>query len=169
MLKAAQSSLVVRISLAARWRGPSRLWVGHIEIALGWCRRIPARREGKGGKQPYLHPTKAYPWCPRYPSPGPGQRIAEIRGIIFTRPIQRLLDEAAERALQETKMGKVRHQKRITPHLLRYSFSRWTLDAGIDIIYLQQQLGHSSLSTTAIYLRGQAQSSEEGLWKGRLR
>jgi site-specific recombinase XerD len=27
------------------------------------------------------------------------------------------------------------------------------LDAGIDIAYLQQQLGHASLSTTAIYLR----------------
>ena len=43
--------------------------------------------------------------------------------------------------------------KRITLHLLRHSFSRWTLDAGIDISYLQQQLGHASLSTTAIYLR----------------
>jgi len=42
---------------------------------------------------------------------------------------------------------------RITPHLLRHSFSRWTLDAGIDIAYLQQQLGHASLSTTAIYLQ----------------
>ena len=31
--------------------------------------------------------------------------------------------------------------------------SRWSLDAGIDISYLQQQLGHSSLSTTAIYLQ----------------
>jgi site-specific recombinase XerD len=27
------------------------------------------------------------------------------------------------------------------------------LDAGIDISYLQQQLGHSSLATTAIYLQ----------------
>jgi integrase len=75
-------------------------------------------------------------------------------GHISTRQIQRLLDKAAERAgLQETRMGKVRERKRITPHLLRHSFSRWTLDAGIDISYLQQQLGHSSLSTTAIYLK----------------
>jgi integrase len=47
------------------------------------------------------------------------------QGHISTRQIQRLLDEAAERAgLQETRMGKVRQRKRITPHLLRYSFSR---------------------------------------------
>jgi integrase len=75
-------------------------------------------------------------------------------GHISTRQIQRLLDNVAEKAgLQETRKGKVRQRKRITPHLLRHSFSRWSLDAGIDISYLQQQLGHSSLSTTAIYLR----------------
>lgn len=76
------------------------------------------------------------------------------QGHISTRQVQRLLDEAAETAgLQETTLGKVRQRKRITPHLLRHSFSRWTLDAGIDIAYLQQQLGHASLSTTTIYLQ----------------
>jgi integrase/recombinase XerD len=76
------------------------------------------------------------------------------QGHISTRQIQRLLDEAAEKAgLQETREGKVRQRKRITPHLLRHSFSRWSLDAGIDISYLQHQLGHSSLTTTAIYLQ----------------
>ena len=76
------------------------------------------------------------------------------QGHISTRQVQRLLDATAEQAgLQETRGGKIRQRKRITPHLLRHSFSRWTLDAGIDIAYLQQQLGHASLSTTAIYLR----------------
>jgi integrase len=76
------------------------------------------------------------------------------RGHISTRQIQRLLDDVAERAgLQETRSGKERQRKRITPHLLRHSFSRWSLDAGIDISYLKQQLGHSSLVTTAIYLQ----------------
>ena len=76
------------------------------------------------------------------------------QGHISTRQIQRLLDRAAEEAgLQETRPGKVRQRKRITPHLLRHSFSRWSLDAGIDISYLQHQLGHSSLTTTAIYLQ----------------
>ena len=50
-------------------------------------------------------------------------------------------------------MGKMKQRKRITPHLLRRSFSRWSLDAGIDISYLQHQLGHSSLTTTAICLQ----------------
>ena len=39
------------------------------------------------------------------------------QGHISTRQIQRLLDEAAEKAgLQETRPGKVRQRKRITPH-----------------------------------------------------
>jgi integrase/recombinase XerD len=76
------------------------------------------------------------------------------QGHISTRQIQRLLSEAAEKAgLQETRLGRARQRKRITPHLLRHSFSRWSLDAGIDISYLQHQLGHSSLTTTAIYLQ----------------
>jgi site-specific recombinase XerD len=73
---------------------------------------------------------------------------------ISTRQIQRLLDTVAENAgLQVTRTGNDRQRKRINPHLLRHSFSRWSLDAGIDISYLQQQLGHSSLTTTAIYLQ----------------
>jgi integrase/recombinase XerD len=76
------------------------------------------------------------------------------QGHISSRQIQRLLNDAAEKAgLQETRSGKIRQRKRITPHLLRHSFSRWSLDAGIDISYLQHQLGHSSLTTTAIYLQ----------------
>jgi integrase len=39
------------------------------------------------------------------------------QGHIFTRQIQRLLDEAAEKAgLQQTRQGNVRQRKRITPN-----------------------------------------------------
>jgi len=85
-----------------------------------------------------------------------GQEIGYVfegrhQGHISTRQIQRLLDEVAKDAgLQEMRPGRVQQRKKVTPRLLRHSFSRWTLDAGIDIAYLQQQLGHASLSTTAI-------------------
>ncbi len=64
---------------------------------------------------------------------------AETKGHISNRQIQRLLDEAAENAgIRETRSGKVRQRKRITPHLLRHSFCRWSLDVGIDILrYVQ--------------------------------
>jgi site-specific recombinase XerD len=58
-------------------------------------------------------------------------------GHISTRQIQRLLETVAEKAGLQEGPCKVRQRKRITPHLLRHSFSRWSLDAGIDISYLQ--------------------------------
>jgi len=118
---------------------------------------VPACREGKGGKQRTSILSK--PVLDALDTHLQGRDIGYIfqsrdQGHISTRQIQRLRDKAAERAgLQETRKGKVRARKRITPHLLRHSFSRWSLDAGIDISYLQQQLGYSSLSTTAIYLQ----------------
>jgi integrase len=129
------------------------LKVEHLDSAGGYLHVV----NGKGGKQrtsiipkPVLEALDAHLQ---------GRKSGYVfegrdRGHISTRQIQRLLDEAAEGAgLQETRPGRVRQRKRITPHLLRHSFSRWTLDAGIDIVYLQQQLGHASLSTTAIYLQ----------------
>jgi len=129
------------------------LKVEHIDSLGGYIHIV----NGKGGKQrtsiapkPVLEALNAHLQgrIDGYVFEGRDQ------GHISTRQVQRLLDKAAEKAgSQETRPGKVRQRKRITPHLLRHSFSRWTLDAGIDVAYLQQQLGHASLSTTAIYLQ----------------
>jgi len=111
------------------------LKVEHMDGAGGYLHVV----NGKGGKQrtsilpkPVQEALNAHLLgrCVGYVFNGRDQ------GHISTRQIQRLLDEAAEKAgLQETRPGKVRQRKRITPHLLRHSFSRWSLDAGIDISY----------------------------------
>lgn len=42
--------------------------------------------------------------------------------------------------------------KKITPHLFRHTFASLLLEEGVDIKYIQDFLGHSSIATTQIYL-----------------
>jgi integrase len=129
------------------------LKVEHLDGPGGYLHVV----NGKGGKQrTSILPKPVLDALEVHLQGRTGGYVFEGRdqGHISTRQIQRLLDEAAERAgIQQIRQSEVRQRKRITPHLLRHSFSRWSLDAGIDISYLQQQLGHSSLTTTAIYLQ----------------
>lgn len=81
---------------------------------------------------------------------------------ISPRQIQRILDDIAIRAqLQDFHKGENVTRRRITPHLLRHSFALWSLDRNVPVGDLQQQLGHSSLATTGIYLKARPNHRRE--------
>jgi integrase/recombinase XerD len=50
---------------------------------------------------------------------------------------------------QYTAMAGVK--ERITPHMFRHTFATLLLEEDVDIRFIQQILGHSSITTTQIY------------------
>ena len=45
----------------------------------------------------------------------------------------------------------MRSKKNITPHSLRHSYATHLIEAGVDLLEVQQCLGHHSILTTAKY------------------
>jgi integrase len=92
-------------------------------------------------------------------------------GHISSRQVQNILDDIATTAgLQEVKRQdkaeKNRH--RIHPHMLRHSFAVWSLDSGVPVGDLQDQLGHASLATTGIYLKVSPNHRREAYMRSKL-
>jgi len=94
---------------------------------------------GKGGKERIIP-------IPNFLINELGEYLKEIKTEkifdLSTRQVERIVKRYAEKA---------GIKKKVTPHVLRHSLATLLLTNGIDIRYIQELLGHSSISTTQIY------------------
>lgn len=58
--------------------------------------------------------------------------------------------------------------EKVTPHIFRHSKAMHLLQAGINIIYIKDILGHSDVTTTQQYLRADMAMKEEALNKAKI-
>ncbi len=54
---------------------------------------------------------------------------------------------------------------KVTPHILRHSKAMHLLQAGVNIVYIRDFLGHSSITTTEVYARADTKLKREALEK----
>lgn len=70
----------------------------------------------------------------------------------FTSHIGRKLGPQTVRTLVHHLAHECKIDKHVTPHTFRHTFATLLLEEDVDITYIQHILGHSSISTTQIYL-----------------
>ena len=80
----------------------------------------------------------------------------------------RRLREETVRSLMQKTSNAVLH-KRITPHMFRHTFATTLLESNVDIRYIQELLGHSSIKTTQIYLHLSNTSIRAALTQAKVR
>lgn len=72
-------------------------------------------------------------------------------GYFFVNKLGSRLSEQSVRSMLNGYTRQAGIHMHVTPHMLRHSFATLLLEEDVDIRYIQQMLGHSSITTTQIY------------------
>jgi integrase/recombinase XerC len=110
------------------------------------------RITGKGKKErTVFFGSKAASTVKNYLSRRPELIAKEPSEWIFLNSHGNRLSETRIRQILNQYLLKLAMQRRVSPHSFRHSFATHLLNAGADLRWIQELLGHSSLSTTQKY------------------
>jgi site-specific recombinase XerD len=124
--------------------------VADLEIHVEAVRRMWERDRARGIIYPHPEESlmrklsrntfRTLPWCWLFPS-------RKVHGV----ERWHATDKALVTALKEAAAAENIFQ-RVNPHALRHSYATGLLANGVDVKVIQEQLGHTSLETTSLYL-----------------
>ena len=123
------------------------LTIGDVDLEAGEITIQEAKRHEEGRKVPLVNS-----WTKTMLRDYIGTRknrkdplfVSNKRGQLSRRQVERLISNYG------TKIGLDKDKRH--PHVLRHTHAVYALKSGIDLRTLQQNLGHSSIEVTAIYL-----------------
>ena len=72
-------------------------------------------------------------------------------GYFFVNRLSNRLSDQSVRFMINKYANQISSNIHITPHMFRHTFATMLLESDVDIRYIQQILGHSSITTTEIY------------------
>jgi integrase/recombinase XerD len=122
--------------------------------------------QGKGRKKRITPLTPdtvqiLHSWLPGRPAPGSATLFTTSTGTPLSRDA--FADRLAKHAATAANHCPSLASKKITPHVLRHTAAMRLLHAGVDIAVIALWLGHESLSTTAIYLKADLETTEKAI------
>lgn len=107
---------------------------------------------GKGNKERitfFSENTKK--WLKKYIEMKKNKYMNYSKEILFVNSRGEKLTDRSLRRLISNYAKDAGIQREVTPHVFRHTFATELLNNGVDIRYLQELLGHSSISTTQVY------------------
>jgi integrase/recombinase XerD len=117
-------------------------------VDLDFNEKVGNARQAKGKKDRIFN-------IPEFLIPDLKQRAEKQQSVaqeyLFTGPKGRMSSRNLQKIVKKA-AKKAGLQKEVHPHTLRHSFATHLLENGNDIRMIQTLLGHSSLSTTEIYM-----------------
>ena len=107
--------------------------------------------KGKGNKERILHICnyETSSVLKKYASQF-RQKINDAGGYLLVNRFNKKLSDQSIRGIVRNVVKQTGITRHITPHIFRHSFATLLLEKDVDIRYIQQLLGHSSITTTQI-------------------